>query len=609
MIYRFSMKRDDVKTLDRTIRVLAVAPYEGMRILIEHESRKFLELKVDIVTGNLEEGVRKAQASFHADYDLILSRGGTAEMLRRQVDIPVVEIPISFFDILCSIQLSSNAGRKRAMVGFASITKNVQLINDLLNLDLDIYTLVDPSDIDAVVAKLIKKKYDAVLCDVVSAGAVQNAGLNAILVTSRADSIDEALNDVLSLSHSLNRLRTENHFLRAVLREHSGETVVFNANQDLYFSTFAEDEHPEIIAMLKELIPEVQEGTGKHIWKSLKGHLYSIKSAVFTVDQENYTSFYLFKNKSGTGAKNTAVRYYTRKEAEAVYQNSFYHLGAELTRNPARLNAVAAAGTPLVITGEYGTGRRETADCIYINSLYRQHSLIEIDCGKLNDKTMSFLLDSVKSPLYDTGNTIHFLHMEQASEKNIQRLINTLDSMNLCAHNLVIFSGDPESSPFGSHLTELKNLFRCYQIQLPPLREAGEQIPAIANQYLNYLNARMPNDVLRIDRSAMALLQNYNWPGNYVQFERILSQAAASSRDHIIHANAIRQLLSQESVSASPRPPAGMNAFFREDRTLAEMEKDIIEQCLKQNDGNQSQTARQLGIGRTTLWRILNSGK
>ncbi len=510
----------------------------------------------------------------------------------------------TFFDILRAIQLSANSGTKRAVVGFNSITRNVQMINDLLNLNLNIYTLIDSADIDSIVKELKEKEYQAVICDVVSSGAVQDAGLNAILITSGTDSIDEALSTTIRLANNMSYLSLENHFLRSVLREHSGNTVVFNANNDLYFSTLNDDQL-EIINVLKEMIEEVHSGTAKHSWKSIKGILYSIKSAVISISGETYTAYYFTTSKTNTAVKDICISYYTCNEAETLFNASFYHLTGNLDELKKALNSYNQTNTPVVISGEYGTGRTAVASYMYSHSPNRKKSLVEIDCALISERSKEFLFNSQKSPLYFNGNTIHFKNMDHCSSTFIKELLNVISYMNLCASNHVIFSGDSNLGSFSSQLRYIKDKFQCYQVQLQPLRDSIDQIPAISSLYLNYLNSIMPNEVLRIEKSAMALLQSYSWPGNYVQFQRILSQAEASAQDHIIHEAVIRQLLSQEREKAAEDHRGSSEPTLACNRTLHEIEKEIIERVLKNNNGNQSLAAKQLGIGRTTLWRIL----
>ena len=108
----------------------------------------------------------------------------------------------------------------------------------------------------------------------------------------------------------------------------------------------------------------------------------------------------------------------------------------------------------------------------------------------------------------------------------------------------------------------------------------------------------------------MELLVNYEWPYNYTQFKRILSELTASYH-HALYSG----------KHGGPCPGAGTHlrcpsASFRYsepvqsfnlNRTLDEINQDIIHAVLEETGGNQSAAAKRLGISRTTLWRLLKS--
>ena len=597
------MKHYDIE-ISNIIRVLAVAPYSELAALIKERALNYPELKIEVVNGDLQQGVLMAQANFHQDYDIILSRGGTAQLLRENVDLPVVDIPISFLDILKAIQLSSNAGEKRAVIGFESITENVQMINDMLNLNLEIYTLTSPDDVNNLLPALKRKKLDAIICDVVSSKYVMDAGLNAILITSGPDSIDTALQNVLLTARNMNELRLENHFLRSVLREHSGDTVVFNDEDQLYFSSISNKTNTDIIPLLHSLIDEVRSGTARHVWKSMKGILYSIQSTVIAIEGKEYIAFFFTTSRSGPSSRIAGITYMTYREANSRYGSGLFMQTGEIAKLKDTIESFNISPSPILITGEYGTGRSGAAAYIYTHSKYRKKSFIEIDCSMLNDKSCDFLLNSIKSPFYLNGYTIHIMNMDQCSEERLNELINSLNFISVCENNHVIFSGNPENHPFSAHVKYLQDKFQCFTIALKPLREIKDQIPAIINYYLSSLK-KNPNDTgCRIDRHAMVILQTYEWPGNYIQLQRILSQATASTTDHMIHDQLIRSLLSQERSLFHSSGTSSESMDYN--RPLNEIEKDIILQVLKDNNGNQAAAAKQLQIGRTSLWRVRN---
>ena len=153
------------------------------------------------------------------------------------------------------------------------------------------------------------------------------------------------------------------------------------------------------------------------------------------------------------------------------------------------------------------------------------------------------------------------------------------------------------------HLNYLKDKYQCLEIELELLKDNLENIPAIAGLYLSHLSATRSVSILRIDPAAMDLLSAYTWPGNYTQFERILTQLALTSNDHLIHAGAIRDLLMMIE-QYSFEEAASVSDEINIHRSLSDISSEIIDRTLKECGGNKAKAARKLGISRTTLWRM-----
>ena len=104
----------------------------------------------------------------------------------------------------------------------------------------------------------------------------------------------------------------------------------------------------------------------------------------------------------------------------------------------------------------------------------------------------------------------------------------------------------------------------------------------------------------------MEMLQSYEWPQNYTQFKRVMNELAVLTDTPYITGNSVAALLDKERsfISAGPEA-AAMPAAMDLHRPLEDINRDIIKKALADNQGNQSATAKQLGISRTTLWRYL----
>ena len=147
----------------------------------------------------------------------------------------------------------------------------------------------------------------------------------------------------------------------------------------------------------------------------------------------------------------------------------------------------------------------------------------------------------------------------------------------------------------------------CLTLYLPPVRQRAAQLPAIANIYLSYLNTALAKQIFGLEAEAMTQLQEFDWPHNYTQFQRILQELAQMTHGNYITAKEVQEVLRRERTMATVNKlvedagePLDLN------QTLDRINQDIIHRILAQENGNQSRTAARLGISRTTLWRLLN---
>ncbi len=587
----------------RRVKILAVAPYEGMKTLIEKEAQSYENVEINVVVGNLQEGVKLVQSNFHANYDAIISRGGTADALRECVEIPVIEIPILNTDLLKAIRLSDEFDGKKAIVGFSSITDHAKTLCDILQINVDIFTLIEENDVYPIMKQLEEANYKIILCDVISGNVAKAAGLLTILITSSAESINMAINNAIRDIHSRELLRNDNLLLRTLLDEHTEETVLYGRDRTLYFSSIHVSDNEKLFTILEEMIDEAKDHNTKHYIKSIDGYIYTIKSSMIETNNDSLIAFFFTKNKAAKISRDSGISFYTMKELEKEFLNGFYHLTGNIEQNRNNIRDINKTNVPIIIQGEYGTGKTELANYIYINSERNDHSFVEIDCDLLNAKSKDFLLNNHRSPLFISNHMIHFKNMEANAEAFMKELLSTINHLGVCKSNKIIFSYDRSRVADPIFISYIKDKFQCLEIELRPIRENKEQIPAIANLYLSHQNAKFGKDILRFDKNAMSILVEYAWPNNYVQFERIMSQLVVTSKDHIIRESDVRSVLSLEKDVSYVNTTFSPNISIK--GTLTEIEKEIITLVLKDNNGNQSLTAKQLGISRTTLWRIM----
>ncbi len=160
------------------------------------------------------------------------------------------------------------------------------------------------------------------------------------------------------------------------------------------------------------------------------------------------------------------------------------------------------------------------------------------------------------------------------------------------------------------------------QLEIPPLRERREDIGLLASYFLERAAHRVGRGALRFSPDAVALLERYDYPGNVRELENAIEHAASLAERDVLTPQdlppAIRspRLLPRggsagsEGATLVPASAAASRALAeaqsrRDERTLEQVTREHVLRVLDRHQDNAAAAARQLGISRTTLWRML----
>jgi len=592
--------------MQKKIRVLAITPYEGMKTLLLGLADEYPDIELTTFVGDLEQGLEVAKNNNYGNYDVAISRGATAEMLRKHLTIPVIEIEISVFDMLCALKLADGFSGKTALVSFADLAESVQQLCGLMEYSIDIYPINSLDSLESTLKNIQKINYQAILCDVIANTAAKRMGLNSYLITSGKASIRRTLDQALMLCYSQQNFRDEALFFKQLAYGQQGYTVVFDDDGSLFFSTL-ENPGSDLLSLLRQEIPSTIENPKRRVTHNVNGTLYTIRAQRFSNNSHTYIAFFFDIRKTPQSTKYAGIRFSTRTEEETAYYNSIFSFTESSADFQSKLTHMSQSPLPLLIAGEDGTGKEFFASAIYISSPLQSNPLVSINCSLLNDRAWEYLLEHYNSPLTEEGFTLYFSNIDALSSERSQQLLSALSEMGVCKRNRVIFSclcdvGE-YTSPVGSLFVD--NLC-CLSLYLPPLRQTPDRIPTLLNLSLSHLNISIPHQIVGAEAGAIALLQKFPWPHNHSQFHRVVNELIVTASGQLITTTDVQKLLQKERhvgtfslKSENAVSPLDLN------RPLAIISQDIAIRVLAETDGNQTAAAKRLGISRTTLWRLL----
>lgn len=603
------MKRSGCDIMQTSkIKVLGIAPYEAMKTAMRKVADERSDIDLDVFTADLYYGAEIVNNNLQNNYDVIVSRGGTAELLGKITSIPVVEISLSVYDILRAIKLAENYSNSYAIVGFHSITESAHLLCALLQYNIDIETVHSEEEVKSTLKHLKDNGYHMVVGDMITHTTAKELGLNAILITSGIESIISAFNQAVKISTAYSQLKKENIFLKEVIKRDGNYTVVFSPEGEVYFSTWNEKNSEMLHEMLKVEIPQIISSNSNKIFRNLNGKLFSIEGRTVSYNNKNYVVFYVTASKVPITTIKYGIKFSNKKEAEEHFFNSFYSISGSMGGLQDSINQISPSSLPVMIIGEHGTDKEQIARIIYIRSSYKSNPLVTIDCELLNDKSWEYLVNHYNSPFNDINNTIYFKSIEALSKERSQQLLSLIVDVSLNKRNRLIFSCTSNlNALIPSAAQEFVKRLSCLTVCLSPLRERVMEIPSLASIYLGSLNVELGKQIIGFEPRGLELLQQYHWPQNYTQFKRLLNELAVVTTTPYITSISVSNLLDKErNTIGSNYTTVDNGSVLNLNRPLDEITQDIINQVLNQKHGNQAATAKQLGISRTTLWRYLN---
>ena len=588
----------------KKIRILGIAPYEAIKHLMQQAAAKRNNIELEVFIGDMEAGGNIVSRLPEQTFDVIISRGGTAELIRSLTPLPVVDIPLSVYDIFRSIKLAENYTSKYALIGFPNITRNAHFLCDMMQYNIDIYTIHNEQEAESRLKKLQQEGCNMILCDMITNSLAQKYGLTSILIASGTESIESAFDQAIQVVQSHHQLQTELSFSHMILEKHPWPVVVFDENEKIVFFTKLSELSKAVTHTLKSNLHAVLEQGEKKIYQEFSGLLYVFHGFCQKFENATYVIYYINHRKVPLALTKNGISYINKEEAFDVFHNSFYGITHSATPQGMSIEQYAESSAPLVIVGEPGTGKESLARLIYAKSKLRNRPLAIIDCARMGEKGWNFLTSHNSSPLSDTNTTIYLQNVSALTDQQFIELLNIIVDLNLTHKNriLITFRYD-QNGNMTERCQKTLNTLTCLLLEIAPMRTHLSDIPNLVSLYISNLNIKLAKEVIGIEAEGITQMQSYKWPGNYDQLERIMNELVAAADGSYIPASEVSRLLKREL------PRAAASSSFDIHRTLEQINYDIACQILAECGGNQSIAAKKLGISRTTLWRMLQKGE
>ncbi len=284
---------------------------------------------------------------------------------------------------------------------------------------------------------------------------------------------------------------------------------------------------------------------------------------------------------------------------------------------------VFSSNVTVLIQGESGTGKELIARAIHYHSALRASKpFVAVNCSALPESLLESELFGHEKGAFTgalgrrigkfeqaNGGTI-FLDeiglMTPATQSKLLRVLQEREFERVGGNELVkvdvrVISATnkdlEEEMKKGEFREDLYYRISVFPIKLPPLRERREDIPLLAGHFLQKYARQEGKTIEGITPDALDLMMAYHWPGNVRELENAMERA-------MVLANGVE--ITAKDLPAAVRS-LGEKRIYESDNTLAswieKLEEEALRQALLECEGNISQTAKKLGIGRATIYR------
>ena len=293
-----------------------------------------------------------------------------------------------------------------------------------------------------------------------------------------------------------------------------------------------------------------------------------------------------------------------------------------------RVERAAMTDATVAIRGETGTGKELIARAVHFNSQRSQGPFVTVDCAALPESLIENELFGHEQGAFTgadrstegkvasaAGGTLFLDEIGELSlgvqgkllrllqEKTYHRVGGT-ETRNADVRFVVATHRDLERLvQAGDFRQDLYYRLRVVEIQLPPLRNRGHgDLDRLIDHFVFQYSRHHNRAAIQLSHAARSRLHAYAWPGNVRELEHAIESAIVLAPGPVIGVNDL-PLSSVAPLTGTAQP----DAFMTPMATLAEVEVAYIRHVLKACDGNRSEAARRLGIGRNTLNRKLKA--
>lgn len=626
-----------------TIKIVLIAPY--LKLLeIAEEVKKDLNLDIIVELGDLSEGVKVAKEWEEKGAGVIISRGGTYQMIKEAVSIPTVEIKVSPYDILRQFHGLIGFKGTVGVAGYKNVIYGCEVIGEILGINLTKVIIEKEEEAPSQVAAAASEQVVSLFIgDTIGARSAERIGLKSRLITSGKESVANAMNEAVRLLEAIKVERAKAEQIKVIVDfVHDGIVAVDKTGRISIFNKMAEKifKKPAFEAInrkVETIIPNTRLYEVISTGKPQLGELQNVSDIMIAtnrvpivVNGEVLGAVATFQDVTLLQKTEYKIR---RKLADRGFLanhkfEDIVFLSKKMKDVLNQAKKYAQLDSTVLIVGETGTGKELFAQSIHNASKRKNGPFVAINCAALPENLLeselfgymegaftgarkggkpglfelahrgTIFLDEIgEMPLGLQAKLLRVIQERMVMRIGDDKVI-PIDVRIICATNKNL----PEMIRKGNFREDLYYRINILQINLPPLRDRKEDLDVLVPYFMKNYSLKIGRNIKGITKPAMNKLKTLDFYGNVRELENILERACAICEGEFIELKDIKFYPQEESK--------GISHYKNEDheenldiRPLDEIEREYIRRAIEYTNGNISEAARKLCIHRSTLWR------
>lgn len=594
------------------IKTLVIAPYAGLAELTGSLVADLPEFDITVRQGDLMEVLPWLDSINPDNYDLIISRGGTARLLRKHTALPVIDIPISGFDIMRMLTLIKGYHTKVEMIGFANVIEGFISVSSLMEIDISYSIIQHEDEVGECLMRAKERGVKVIVGDHITVKKAAELAMRGILITSGRESVLAAFaqaKQMYTLSKKHNEMSDAYETLLNsmdigyAIMDHGGYLKYTNHRFRELIGIPGDQQHlfeaaPDFRRFLRELEKGITVDE-KVMMVDPLGKYAVAGGAVQSEGNERAKWFYLKVRPSERVNCELTISYSNTLESTfsqlMMTEEHFYSKTGEEIR------------FPVAIYGEKGVGKRMFALKLLEDEPHKSDNMVELGLRTASEDSYTAISRLIMQA--DAVQLIYMHGVEKLPPKQ-QRDLARLISLSQAK---IIFS-------FNEHPVELKEarkldeklceLLKNQIFHVPPLRHRVEDMQEYVRTFLTTFNERYGKQIVGLKPLVWEALQKHPWEENLFELRDIVEQFVVASEGEYVDTHVLpilQKARDRHFLHNAAADKASGPGELDLHKPLVELEKDIIQLVLEEENMNQTAAAKRLGINRSTLWRKLKA--